>query len=215
MKNIWLLIVLCIFTFSCRSDKNTASDLLSYIPENSSVIIKTNSLESLKSAVKTNSLIQELLNYSEIQNFNHNIKPMAFLKPESECYIALSKDNNDSLEISFITNYKTSVFELDSIPNLISETFTSKDKSITRLNINDAIFYSSVTDSILFISNRLNLVEASFDKKTIHPEVEKLLNISNSDKSVSVLIDLKQKAFSPLQFKHNAINTSQFSNYLL
>ena len=215
MKNIWLLIVLCILTLSCRSDKKTASDLFNYIPEHSSVIIKTNSLESLKSAVNTNSLIQELLNYSGIQDFSQNIKPMAFLKPENECYIALSKDNNDSLEISFITNYKASVFQLDSIPNLISETFTSKEKSITRLNINDAIFYSSVTDSILFISNRLKLVEASFNKKTLNAEVEKLLNISNSEKSVSVLIDVKQKTFSPLQFKHKALNTSQISNYLL
>ena len=41
-------------------------------------------------------------------------------------YITLSKDQNDSLEISFISDFKSSVFELDSIPNLISETFTTK-----------------------------------------------------------------------------------------
>ena len=215
MKHIWLLIVLCILTLSCGSDKKTASDIFSYIPKNSSVIIKTNSLESLKSAVNSNSLIQELLSYSQIEDLNKKLKPIAFLQPESECYISLSKDTNDSLEISFITNYKSSVFELDSIPNLSSETFSSKNKSISKLSINNSVFYSSVSDSILFISNRLKLVEASFDQKTMDSEVEKLLKVSNSDKSVSVLINLKQKTFTPFQFKDSKLNAHQFSNYLL
>lgn len=215
MKNIWLLIVLCILILSCGSDKKTASDLYSYIPENSAVVIKTNSLESLKSAVNTNTLIQELLNYSQIQDFNKKLEPISFLRPEHECYVALSKDNNDSLEISFITNFRTSVFDQDSIPNLISESFTSKNKSITRLNINNTVYYSSITDSILFISNRLKLIEDSFNQKTIASDAEQLLKISNENKSVSVLIDLKQTAFKPLLFKDSNLNASQVSNYLL
>jgi len=215
MKNIWLLILLCILTLGCRSDKKITSDIFSYIPENSSVIIKTNSLESLKSAVNTNSLLQELLNYSQIQDFNKKLKPISFLKPESECFITVSKDKNDSLEISFITNFKTSVFEVDSIPNIISEKFTSKNKSISKLEIDNSIFYSSIKDSILFISNRLKLVEASFEQKELNSEVQKLFNVSNKNKSVSVLINLKQNTFKPLNFKDSRLNTSQISNYLL
>ncbi|WP_456438633.1 ribonuclease HII [Psychroserpens sp.] len=215
MKNIWLLIVLCVLTLGCQSDKKTASDIFSYIPENSSVIIKTNSLESLKSAINTNSLIQELLNYSQIQDLNKQLKPTSFLKPESECFITLSKDDNDSLEISFITNFKSSVFELDSIPNLISEIFTTKNKSISKLDIDGSIFYSSIKDSVLFISNRLKLVEASFEQKELDPELQKLLNVSNKNKSVSVLVNLKNNAFNPLSFKDSKLNASQISNYLL
>ncbi|WCO01035.1 ribonuclease HII [Psychroserpens ponticola] len=214
MKNIWLLIVFCILTLGCRSDKKTASDIFSYIPENSSIIIKTNSLESLKSAVNNNTLINELLNYPQIQDLNKKLKPITFLKPESECFITLSKDQNDSLEISFITNYKSSVFEIDSIPNLTSETFTSKNKSISKLEINNSIFYTSITDSILFISNRLKLVEASFNQKELDLETQNLLNVLNKNKSVSVLINLKHNTFKPLNFKDSKLNASQISNYL-
>ncbi|WP_323786822.1 ribonuclease HII [Psychroserpens sp.] len=215
MKNIWLLIVLCVFTLSCKRDKKKASDLISYIPENSSVIIKTNSLESLKSAVNTNFLIQELLNYSEIKDLNNKLKPISYLKPETECYISLSKDQNDSLEISFITHFKTSVFELDSIPNLISEKFATQSKSISKLTIDNSIFYSYIKDSILFISNRLKLVEASFQQKELDLELQKLINVSNTNKSVSLLINLKQNEFKPLYFKDSVLNATRFSNYVL
>ena len=68
-----------------------------------------------------------------------------------------------------------------------------KEKSISRLTFNNSVFYSTVTDSILFISNRLKLVEASSDNTTIDSEAQKLLNISNSDHSASVLFNLKNK----------------------
>ncbi|WP_431137196.1 ribonuclease HII [Psychroserpens mesophilus] len=215
MKNIWLLILLCVLISSCHDDKKAASDIFNYIPENASLIIKTHSLQSLKSAVSNNALLQELLNYSQIQDFNKKLKPISFLKPENDFLITLSKDPNDSLEISFITNFKSSIFELDSIPNSISEKFSTKHTSISKLNIDNSIFYSHVKDSVLFISNRLNLVEASFEQKDLNSEIEKLLNVSNQNKSVSVLINLKKNAFNPLTFKDSKLNAAQISNYLL
>lgn len=215
MKNIWLLIFVCVLSFGCQSDRKTSSKILNYLPENSSVIIKTNSLESLKSAVSTNTLLQELVNYKQVQDFNKKIKLISYLKPESECFITLSKDQNDSLEISFITNFKASVFELDSIPNLTSETFTANNKSISKHNINNSIFYSTSKDSILFISNKLKLVEESFEDNTISTDIEKLLSVSNKDKSVSVVVNLKQNTLRPLNFKDSKINATQVSNYLL
>lgn len=215
MKNSWLLPFLCVLILGCQGDKKTATDIVSYIPKTSSVIIKTNSLESLKSAVNNNSLLQELSSYSQIQDFNKKLELISFLKPESESFITLSKDQNDSLEISFITKNKTSVFELDSIPNLISEKFTTKNKSVLKLNIDNSVFYASTKDSILFISNRLKLVEASFEQKELNPELKKLLTISKDNKSASVIINLKQNKFTPLTFKDSRLNTSQISNYLL
>lgn len=215
MKNIWLLIAFCILIFNCQSNPKTASDIFNYIPKDASVIIKTNSLESLKSGISNNTLLQEVLNYSQIQDFNSKLKPISFLKPENECFITLSKDKNDSLEISFITNYKNSVFKLDSIPNLVSETFTSNNNSISKHDINNSIFYSTIKDSILFVSNRLKLVEATFINNTLNPEVKKLLRVSNKDKSVSVLLNLKQNNFKPLHFKNSKINAAQISNYIL
>jgi hypothetical protein len=215
MKNIWLLVILCVLTLGCHSDKKTASDLTRYVPENASVVIKTNSLESLKSTLNNNALIQELLNYGPVKDLRTQLKPIDFIKPETDCFISLSRDQNDSLEISFITNLKTSVFDLDSIPNVISEKFTVKNKSISKLNINNSIFYSSIKDSILFISNRLKLTEASSEQKELDPELKQLLQIANENKSVSVLINLKQNQFYPLTFKDSTLNASQFSNYLL
>ncbi|WP_425077772.1 ribonuclease HII [Psychroserpens sp. S379A] len=215
MKNTWLLIAFCILIFNCQSNPKTASDIFNYIPKDASVIIKTNSLESLKSGISNNTLLQEVLNYSQIQDFNSKLKPISFLKPENECFITLSKDKNDSLEISFITNYKNSVFKLDSIPNLVSETFTSNNNSISKHDINNSIFYSTIKDSILFVSNRLKLVEATFINNTLNPEVKKLLRVSNKDKSVSVLLNLKQNNFKPLHFKNSKINAAQISNYIL
>ena len=215
MKNFWWLIILCVLTLGCQSDTKTEANIFSYIPENSSVILKTNSLESLKSAVNNNSLLQELLKYSQIEDFNKKLKPISYLKPESECFISLSKDQNDSLEISFITSYNSSVFEIDSIPNLILETFTSKNKSISKLDIDNSLYYSTVKDSIIFISNRLKLVEDAFKEKKVDSELQKLRSVSNNNKSVSVFINLKKNSFNPLGFKDSKLRASQITNYLL
>lgn len=214
MKNIWLLIVLCAFSFSCQKDKKTASNLFSFIPENSSVIIKTSSLENLESALGRNSLIQELLDYSEIENLAKQLKPVPLLKPENECYIAFSKDKNDSIEISFITHFGPTVFDLDSVPNIVSEKFTSKNKTISKTEINNAIFYSSVKDSVLFISNRLHLTESSSEPKQIDPELMRILKVSKANKSLSVLVNLKANSFNPLVHKNPKLIGKQISNYL-
>lgn len=215
MKNIWLLIVLCAFSFGCQSDKKAGTDLLSFVPENASVIIKTSSLERLESALNRNSLITELFDYSQIENFKKKLKPISFLKPESECIVTISKDGTDSLEFSFITKYKPSVFELDSIPNIIEEQFTSKNKTISKIEIDNSIIYSTMKDSILFISNRLHLTEASFQQKKSNPELKNILKVSGKNKSVSIVINLKQTNFRPSIFKNPKLNSVPFSNYLL
>ena len=215
MKNIWLLIVLCAFSFGCQSDKKAGTDLLSFVPENASVIIKTSSLERLESALNRNSLITELFDYSQIENFKKKLKPISFLKPESECIVTISKDGTDSLEFSFITKYKPSVFELDSIPNIIEEQFTSKNKTISKIEIDNSIIYSTIKDSILFISNRLHLTEASFQQKKSNPELKNILKVSGKNKSVSIVINLKQTNFRPSIFKNPKLNSVPFSNYLL
>lgn len=215
MKNSWVLFILCIVTFGCQSDKKSASDIINHIPESASIIIRTNSVESFKSSVKTNSLLQELVNYSQIQELNTKLEPFTLLKTENDCFITLSRDVNDSLEISFITYNSPSVFSLDSVSNIITETFTTKDKAISKHEINNSTFYSAVSDSILHISNRLKSIESVPRNNTGSSELKNLLKISNPEKSVSIVVDMKKHVFNLSNTDHSELNESQFSNYLL
>ncbi|WP_299228672.1 ribonuclease HII [uncultured Psychroserpens sp.] len=215
MKKICLLILLSALLFNCQNDSDTTQDILNYIPENTSLVIKTNSLESLKSSINNNSLLKELGIYNQVKSFNQYLFPTKHIKPSEALYVCLSKDIKDSLEVSFMTYNSNLVFELDSIPNFIAEKFSSKNKTITKLNVNKKIFYSTTIDSILFISNRLRLVENAFNSTQYDSELKKLLNASNPEKSVSILLNLKQEGFSPKIFNNSELNTVKLSNHLL
>jgi len=197
MKKICLLIVLVLTLFGCQNNTEQNSNIYNWVPENTSVIISTHSLESLKNATKNNTLFQELLSHAQLEDFNDALQPISYLKPDHQLLICISKDQNDSLELSIITPYHPSVFKLDSVPNLTAEEFTSNNKSITKLDFNNSIYYSTITDSILFVTNTHKLAETSFKRKALEPELKKLLDASNTEQPASVLINLKHNDFIP------------------
>ena len=66
MRNIWFLLSFVLLVFSCDNDKIHHSNLISLAPQNSSIIIKTNSVEGLNSALKNNSLFKAISKYDKI-----------------------------------------------------------------------------------------------------------------------------------------------------
>ncbi|MEZ4793081.1 MAG: ribonuclease HII [Gelidibacter sp.] len=186
------------------------------VPENAPIIIKTKSVEGLKSVFKNNSLLNELSEYGKIKTIQSQLNYLNYLKPSDNVLISFGKSDSDSLQIALITKYHKELFKLDSVPNHSIETYTFNRLTITKTTLNNHVIYSTVKDSIFFASNDQSLTESAFkDKKVVNEELETILNTANPDKSVSILIDAKHKKLIPSFFFTKTMNDLQLSDYLM
>ncbi|WP_460219832.1 ribonuclease HII [Psychroserpens sp. MEBiC05023] len=213
MKNIWFVALCLLCFFNCESSKSKPSNPLSLVPEDTEVIIKINSQESLANGLKNNALIKASEAYSEIENFQSLLIPLHHIN-KNNSFITLSHKNTDSLNISYIIPSPKHNIHLDSIPNLKTDSTFNNSNGIRKLSFNNNIFYSKLVDSTFFISNSLELTKTA-SSKTINPEIEALFSISDQSKMTSVLINHKKGAFTPIIFNDSILNKVQFSNYTL
>ncbi len=217
MKNRCLFALLLLICLACQNDKKSASNIYTYIPENTSLLIKSNSLENLRSSSKNNNLFQNLKTYTNVENFESNLSFLKYLKPTSDCLIAFSKDSNDSIETSVITHYDSAIFLTDSIKNFVSETITSERETISKLEIDNTLYYASQIDSFFFVTNRLKLLKSALQTQTSDSNIEfqKLMQMSKPNTSASIIVNLENNQFQPKLFLNPASNDASFSDYLV
>ncbi|WP_299336932.1 ribonuclease HII [uncultured Psychroserpens sp.] len=212
MKNIWFLVFCFSFFFNCENSKSKSLNPLSLVPEDSEIIIKINSSEGLENGLKNNSLIKAIESYSQVKHLNTSLAPFYYVN-KRHSLLAFSRSSNDSLEISYIVPFSKESISLDSISGLEIDSKFSSEKPIKKLMYNENIFYSTLVDSVLFVSNSLILTKNALIKPKVNTELESLYKLSNNEKMVSVFIDNTKKNTFPTQFKDSLLNSYQFTNY--
>ncbi|RXJ44578.1 ribonuclease HII [Gelidibacter gilvus] len=214
MRNICFLLTF-ILIISCKNDTPKYSNLMTLVPNHATVVIKTTSIEGLKSVFKNNSLLNQFSGKTPIGHFNKKLDFLNHLKPSDDLLIAFGHDQKDSLQISVITKYHKDLFNFASTPNYSVETITLKNGSLTKTTIEKEIIYSMVKDSIVFASNDRTLTEAAFNKKDPNPLLKELYQTTSNGESLSLFMNTKGKSFQPELFFDQHLNKAQLSNYFL
>ncbi|OBX26217.1 hypothetical protein LX77_02402 [Gelidibacter algens] len=214
MRTLWLLFTFILVT-SCNNDPQEHSKLISLVPPNTSVIVKTTSIEGLKNALKNNSLLLQFSDAKSIQHLDSKLRFLDHLKPSKEVLITFGKHYTDSVQVAVITKYHADLFNLDSVPNHSVETFTTDGNSLTKTTIDNAVIYSIIKDSIFFASNDRALTEAAFQQKESNAALAELYQTAGNGKSLSILINTKAKSFKPNFFFDQNLNSIQLTNYIL
>ena len=111
----YLLLVVVIFFLSCEDTENSSSDLVQFIPRKASIIIKTNDLDKLITAAKSNTLLQSYNTTKYGEKLSSYSTLLANFTANQESLIALTKIGKDDFEISFITEQTPKLFVPDSI----------------------------------------------------------------------------------------------------
>ncbi len=217
MKKYGLLIpFVLILLIGCENDSKRRSNLISWTPENASIIIKTSSIEGLKSVFKNNSLLDGLSEYDIISDIQPQLNYLNYLKPTDHVLVSFGKSATDSLQIALITKYHKGLFNLDSVANRTVETYTFNRLTISKTTLDKHVLYSTIKDSIFFASNDQHLTENAFnDDKTMNAELETLYRTANSDIAVSILFNTKHQKLVPSFFSTDALNQAQLTNYML
>lgn len=213
MKYFFSILILTSTLLSCTNNNRSSSELIDYIPENTSIVIKANNIEGLKSSLNNNSLINKLDLYSQIKDLKQKLEPLNYLKTDNELLATFNRDDNDSLEFAVITHYKSNIFTLDSVKNKVVETIKDKETTITKTTIENQTIYSTILDSIFIASNTKSLLKKT--NNSIDLELKKVYNTSDDNKTVSILINSSKANNFPKIFNNKNLDTLSFSNYTL
>jgi len=213
MKHYLLFFAFITLFISCDQNNNRASQLLDFVPDDTSIIINSNSFENLSTAIDHNLLLNETSNYNLLKTIKQKLQILNHLNIEDEFLIGLS--NTDSLNYTFITKATEVWSKIDSIPNHTSETFTSKKHAITKTTIDHQTLFSTVVDSVFIGSNALSIIEQVSNKKTLDPELESIYNTSTKKASMTLIMNLKNEKLKPYFFKDSTLNHQPFSNYMM
>lgn len=183
LVSILLFIIVCT---SCNPSAETASTLTKYIPRKASVILKTNDLKDLTSALVNNDFIQELAPttlYTALKN-QHSV--FTAIHPEGEmlyCYTKLGKNEYD---ISVITKMHSSIFKGDS---LLTKEAILKDEQIKSLGT--TAHYLVHNDILIASTSKLlleNVLREDNDQTDQDPLFERAYNSASDAATASIFI---------------------------
>lgn len=204
--------LLFILVFNCsKADKNK-SGLIDFVPENTSIIIKTSHLEGLKNSINNSDFLQKLSPSKSYKRLKKKLEVLSHLKPKSNLLICFSVDTNDSLQYSIITKYHPLLFKTDSLRNYTKETLTYKDKTIYNSTLNNSNFFSTIIDSTFFLSSSNKIINNIFDKRKQNIHLEKIYATLNNDKTLSIITP-PDNTFVQSFFTIDSLHSSAFTNY--
>ena len=212
MRFICYSLFLTIF-FSCSNTNTTRLNLIDFVPENASVVIKTSNIESLKSSLTNSDFLQKFSKTNSYKNLEKKLNALSILKPKGDLLLCFAKDSKDSLQFSVITKFHPSLFKTDSLKNYIEETLTTKNQSIKKSTLKKEVFYSAVIDSTFFASSSKDLVDGVFNAPVKNLELEKIYNTTSNDKTISVILKADSPFISSF-FIETGLSLKTFTNYI-
>ena len=163
-----------LLVFGCQSSKKNDTKLSDFIPQNASVVLKINDLETFKNDLKNSAFISELSSVETYKTINQQLKKLEYLNTDNPVLISF-ETIDDSLNYSLVTKYSDSLFA---------------NKSLDSID-----FYYKTIDSVFIASNSETLINSLLASK--NSALEKLLKTATLNKSTSIFInDEKSKGFA-------------------
>ncbi len=211
MKHYCFICVVAILLFGCNDSTTSSTTPSQLVPEQFDIVLKVNASESLDIGIKNNNLIQELIGYEKIGEFNENLENLKQFGLNNS-WIAITKTNNDSLDISLIISASNIAVDSLNQSSTEIELLATNSKDISEITLNKTTFYAKAIDSIYFISNNKSLTLNAKISETLAPEIKALSRLSNHERMVSILAKNDVVNMSHF-FEESQLNNRQFANY--
>jgi len=166
MKRL-LLLAMCIFLSACQQKQTTSDSLLSYLPNNALLIVKSESFESLQEIESKHTAAKSLTPI-----FPEFFTQINALEQETSGQLSFHPEGKDNLSHLWITHQKPTL-----IDSILADTLIYANTPLLQLKTNPTSFYAT-WDSLHIYSPSKLLVEQSIRLRkapnSIDSELEKL-----------------------------------------
>ena len=195
MKRIFFL--LCILLLiGCTTETPKEYSLLKFVPQNAAIVLQINDLESFRSELKNNQLLQSFKKPQFKQDLNAFVSYLDYLQPNSTSLISFSEVGKEKFEYMFVTKNHENLIALDSTKTATQE-IPYEGNSILKTTVNDRTTYTFMADSIFVNSSSQLLIEnciRSYKKVSIPASLKKVYATVDENSAANVLTSPKELA---------------------
>ncbi|NRR90390.1 ribonuclease HII [Winogradskyella undariae] len=193
MKRLGFLLILFLFVLSCQKDYNKTKQAHQFIPNKTDVIIQVNELNDFINSIENNDILSTIYN-EQLKNI---IPILNNLNTTNQVYISFTDSINTNPDYLVLTKHDSTLFVIDSIPNLISETLA--DSKIEKTQINDNTIYHKIIGNTFAGSNNLELIK-TLNSENENTEISKLIETADKKSVASIIFKPTVKNYSKLLF---------------
>lgn len=214
MKNVIYCFLLILLLSACDTFKENA-EMADFIPANTSVIIKTASIDNLINTSNGNTIISKISTAKGYKTIGKSLQQLSQINTAAPMLLCFS-NNNNTVQQTIITTYKAVNFLTDSITKLKTKTITLKNKTVYKTPFNNNVLYSLVKDSLVISSTSKAIILNIIQKKnSLNPAIKTIVNTSAySNTNSSIIVDAKHTNLLTSLFINDSIPFSKFTNYL-
>ncbi|MBQ4915780.1 ribonuclease HII [Maribacter sp. MMG018] len=216
---ILLLFFSAIYFTACSPKKEPTDSLLNFVPENVSVIVKINDLNSFKSEIEDNDLISnvEKLDFSE--KISNGLRQLKYIQSKTDGLLAILENSQNSFDFVYVSSDTLPILNMDNIKDKTLETIENAGLKIDKYTLNNTTFNKATIKNKQVISSSeillLNIKEnIERQKGTKNDILEKFNKLSDPSKSAQIWVDLSKgeqlynhllniKPDTTQSFKHN------------
>lgn len=176
---------------ACNKTSKKTSSLISFIPQETQVIIKINDLEAAKNVLRNNGFLK---NNQKISFFNY-FKNLPVLDPSasSESLLCFSPEGKGAYGYTFISKFNPKLITPDSLLKNTIERISYENKTIHKVTNKDQSFFATQIDSILIATSSKLLIENAIrtQKSSINlrNDLKKVYKTSSGENPIVILID--------------------------
>lgn len=209
------MILLVLTSLGCAKDNPGSATLTDFIPESAAMILETEDPDLFFSNLRNNQFLNQNNTHPLWTNLKSELKFLELIPHSRPALLCFSETNENKVAYIFIGKDLPQELQLDSIANRTVETISSEAGKIRKYTLKDQVTYSSIKDSILFVSNSLVLLEESLvPREIISEDLEKVFRAA-SDGLPSVFINHERFSgiFEDLFPGAGFIPSGNFSNW--
>ena len=219
MRFILVFTFIVFSIFSCQKQKESATPLLNYLPQNASVIIKVNNLTNLKSELKNNAFLKPLYSTTNYDHILGRIKVLELVQSDTSGILAFTEIDSLNSEFVYVSDKPLSFINTDKDKSPTIESVSYEGRNYNRYEIEQSTFFSIELDQQIILGSSLNLIDDIIDNinnSEIDPILNSLFETSNIDKSASIYLNLEQSNWMDdyVLKKDTAIRFSGFADWI-
>lgn len=199
MKRLHRIIGLLTFSLvlsACSEEFIPSRELYDYIPQNASVIFKSNDLEILRKDLQQNEALSGIkaTDLYKLISGKHDI--MRHLKPKGTSLISINRRSDSLFDYTFVSKKDSALFVIDSLKNKSSETLKYNGFTIDRVELGNETVYTTLIDSIFIASSSQQLLQDIVSGKHLREaDTRKALELSKGNE----LMVLSRSPFISIQ----------------
>ncbi len=187
LKKIVGFAVIILF-WACENATSKKGELIDFIPENPSVVLKISNFETLQRDTKTNSFLSAFDKTKPYSFFSEKAAILKHLKPSSPGILCVNTPTDSTTAYTFITRESSNLFETDSIKDKTIETLAYDKISLQRIITDKQIAFTAVKDSVFILSSSQLVLQQILEGKTEKdPTFKKIATINNESDLTTIL----------------------------